>query len=59
VGSGQLAAVVDTGPLIHLAEIDCLPLLSIFEELHVLDGRIDAFSAVCLDALHLSRPPPP
>ena len=32
MGSGQLAAVADTGPLIHLAEIDCLQLLSIFTE---------------------------
>jgi predicted nucleic acid-binding protein len=38
VGPGRLAAVADTGPLIHLAEIDCLPLLSIFEELHVPEG---------------------
>jgi predicted nucleic acid-binding protein len=38
VGSGRLAAVADTGPLIHLAEIDCLPLLSIFEELHIPEG---------------------
>ena len=38
MGSGQLAAVVDTGPLIHLAEIDCLPLLSIFEDLHIPEG---------------------
>ena len=38
MGSGQLAAVVDTGPLIHLAEIGCLPLLSIFEELHIPEG---------------------
>ncbi|MES1243281.1 MAG: nucleic acid-binding protein [Acidobacteriota bacterium] len=38
MGSGRLAAVADTGPLIHLAEIDCLPLLSIFEELHIPEG---------------------
>ena len=30
MGPGGLAAVLDTGPLIHLAEIDCLPLLAIF-----------------------------
>jgi len=38
VGSGRLAAVADTGPLIHLAEIGCLPLLTIFEELHIPEG---------------------
>jgi len=38
VGSGRLAAVSDTGPLIHLAEIGCLPLLTIFEELHIPEG---------------------
>jgi predicted nucleic acid-binding protein len=38
VGPGQVAAVADTGPLIHLAEIDCLSLLSIFEEIHVPEG---------------------
>jgi len=38
VGSRQLAAVSDTGPLIHLAEIGCLPLLSIFEDLHIPEG---------------------
>jgi len=38
VGLGKLAAVADTGPLIHLTEIDCLHLLSIFEELHIPEG---------------------
>jgi predicted nucleic acid-binding protein len=38
LGTGPLAAVADTGPLIHLAEIGCLPLLSIFEELHIPEG---------------------
>jgi predicted nucleic acid-binding protein len=38
VGSGRLAAVADTGPLIHLAEVGCLPLLAIFEELHIPEG---------------------
>ena len=38
MGQGRLAAVADTGPLIHLAEIGCLPLLSIFEEIHIPDG---------------------
>lgn len=38
MGAGRLAAVSDTGPLIHLAEIGCLPLLTIFEELHIPEG---------------------
>jgi predicted nucleic acid-binding protein len=38
VGDGRLAAVADTGPLIHLAEIGCLPLLAIFDELHLPEG---------------------
>lgn len=38
MGSEVLKAVADTGPLIHLAEIDCLPLLSIFSEVHVPDA---------------------
>lgn len=38
MGSGRLAAVADTGPLIHLAEIGCLALLTIFEELHIPEG---------------------
>jgi predicted nucleic acid-binding protein len=38
VGSGRLTAVADTGPLIHLAEVGCLPLLAIFEELHIPEG---------------------
>lgn len=35
MGSRRLIAVADTGPLIHLAEIESLLLLSIFDELHV------------------------
>lgn len=35
MGNGQLAAVADAGPLIHLGEIDCLPLLAIFDQLHI------------------------
>jgi len=36
VGDGALKeAVADSGPLIHLAEIGCLQLLSIFDILHV------------------------
>lgn len=38
MGSGRLAAVADTGPLIHLAEIGCLTLFGIFSELHVPEG---------------------
>lgn len=40
MGDGRLAlaAVVDTGPLIHLAEVGCLPLLAIFDALHVPEG---------------------
>ena len=38
MGKGRLAAVADTGPLIHLAEIECLDLLSVFEELHIPEG---------------------
>lgn len=35
MGDGQISAVSDAGPLIHLAEVDCLPLLSIFGPLHI------------------------
>jgi predicted nucleic acid-binding protein len=39
MGPGRLvAAVADTGPLIHLAEIGCLPLLGTFSELHIPEG---------------------
>jgi predicted nucleic acid-binding protein len=38
MGPGGLAAVADTGPLIHLAEIGCLALLTIFSEFHVPEG---------------------
>jgi predicted nucleic acid-binding protein len=38
MGPGGLVAVADTGPLIHLAEIGCLTLLSIFAELHIPEG---------------------
>jgi predicted nucleic acid-binding protein len=35
VGRGRLTAVTDAGPLIHLTEIGCLHILSIFGNLHV------------------------
>jgi predicted nucleic acid-binding protein len=35
VGDERLAAVADTGPLIHLAEVDSLMLLEVFQELHI------------------------
>ncbi len=38
MGTGRLAAVADTGPLIHLAEIKCLKLLATFAELHIPEG---------------------
>jgi len=39
VGSGRLkAAVADAGPLIHLTEIGYLPLMSVFEALHIPDA---------------------
>lgn len=38
MGSGRLTAVTDSGPLIHLTEIGCIPILSIFGNLHVPDA---------------------
>ena len=38
MGLGKISAVTDAGPLIHLAEINCFPLLSIFESLHIPDA---------------------
>jgi predicted nucleic acid-binding protein len=35
VGTGEMRVVSDAGPLVHLAEIESLPLLSIFEGLHI------------------------
>jgi predicted nucleic acid-binding protein len=35
---GVIEAVADAGPLIHLTEINCLPLLRLFGTLHVPDG---------------------
>ncbi len=38
MGRGRLTAVTDAGPLIHLTEIGCLHILSIFRDLHVPDA---------------------
>jgi hypothetical protein len=39
VGIGEVTiAVADAGPLIHLTEIGCLPLLHIFNTLHIPDA---------------------
>ncbi len=38
MGAGRLTAVADTGPLIHIAEIDCLSLLAQFDDLHIADA---------------------
>ncbi len=38
MGRGRLVAVTDAGPLIHLTEIDCLHILSIFANLHIPDA---------------------
>lgn len=35
---GLIAAVIDSGPIIHLTEIGCLPLLRIFSTLHIPDA---------------------
>jgi predicted nucleic acid-binding protein len=35
VGVGKLSAVIDSGPLIHLTEIGCFQILSIFASLHI------------------------
>jgi predicted nucleic acid-binding protein len=35
VGIGRLSVVADTGPMLHLAEVGCLALLSIFEHIHI------------------------
>jgi predicted nucleic acid-binding protein len=37
LGEGD-SAVTDAGPLIHLTEIGCLPLMSIFRSLHITDS---------------------
>ncbi|MCL0079669.1 hypothetical protein M1O18_02015 [Dehalococcoidia bacterium] len=38
MGIGGVSTVSDAGPLIHLTEVDCLPLLCIFETLHIPDA---------------------
>jgi len=38
VGTGELKATADAGPLIHLAEIGCLRFLNSFDALHVPDA---------------------
>ncbi|MBS1254156.1 MAG: hypothetical protein MAG451_03212 [Anaerolineales bacterium] len=39
MGTGRVeVAVTDAGPLIHLAEIDCLRFLRIFDDLHIPDA---------------------
>lgn len=38
MGAGELTAVVDAGPLIHLSEIGCLHFLNRFEGLHLPDA---------------------
>jgi len=35
VGIGRVIAVSDAGPLIHLSEINCLSVLSVFEGIHI------------------------
>jgi len=35
MGDGNLIAVADAGPFIHLAEVNCLPFLAVFTHLHV------------------------
>ena len=38
MGSEGISAVSDAGPLIHLTEIDSLPLLRIFDTVHIPDA---------------------
>ena len=38
MGSRKLTAVIDSGPIIHLTEIDCISILSIFDDIHVPDA---------------------
>ena len=57
MGPGRLAAVADTGPLIHLAEVGCLTLLSIFEGLYIPEGvwREADRPAAIREALHFAH----
>ncbi len=38
MGAGKISVVSDAGPLLHLAEIDGLSLVSLFEKLHIPDA---------------------
>ncbi len=38
MGNERITVISDAGPLIHLAEIDCLSFLSLFEKLHIPDA---------------------
>ena len=58
MGNENITVISDAGPLIHLAEINCLPFLSLFEKLHIPDavwletvgkGRIQATEVLDLD----------
>ena len=61
MGVGKLnAAVVDAGPLVHLAEVGCLSLLCVFDVWHVPDavwseaveqGRVSQDDVLRLDAV--------
>jgi predicted nucleic acid-binding protein len=67
VGAGQLSvAVLDAGPLIHLAEIDCLSPLRIFDTLYVPDavwlevveqGRVSQDAVLGLGTVHRYKLP--
>ena len=38
MGHGGIGVVSDAGPIVHLAEIDGLDLVSIFEQVHLSDA---------------------
>jgi len=52
VGTEEIGVVSDAGPLIHLAEIGCLSLLSVFKSLHIPE-------AVWLETVGRERVPGP